>query len=376
MGSPMKLMLALGARPQIIKSAPLIREASRKSEIELQIVHTGQHYDFEMSKIFFNELDLPSPLVNLGVGSGSHAWQTGKMMTGLEKAMLRLKPDLVLVPGDTNSTLAGALAAVKLHVPVAHLEAGARSYDMRMPEEVNRRLTDHCSRLLFAPTQNCVENLRKEGLAKESIHLSGDTMYDSLLYHLPKALKSDVLDRFDLENENCGVVTLHRPENVDYPETLRSIVEALMQLRDLTLVFPVHPRAMKMLRATGLLKRLRKAKNLRLVDPVGYLEMLHLVKLAKIVFTDSGGLQKEAFWLHTPCLTFRDRTEWVETVELGANVLVGSNRDLIVQKAKECLMVEDFKVKLEKLPNPFGDGYASKKIMETLERPSLDTNKK
>lgn len=370
----MKLMLVLGARPQIIKSAPLIRETSRKSKIELQIVHTGQHYDYEMSKIFFNELGLPSPLVNLGVGSGSHAWQTGRMMIGLEKAMLKLKPDLVLVPGDTNSTLAGALAAVKLHVSLGHVEAGARSYDMRMPEEVNRRLTDHCSSLLFASTQNCVENLRKEGLPNEYIHFSGDTMYDALLYHLPKALKSDVLDRFNLENENYGVVTLHRPENVDNPETLKSIVEALMQLKDLTLFFPVHPRAMKRLRTAGLLARLRKAKHLRLVDPVGYLDMLHLVKHARIVFTDSGGLQKEAFWLRTPCLTFRDRTEWVETVELGANVLVGSNRDLIVQKAKEYLMVENLKVELGGLPNPFGDGHASKRIVGILERNGSLTN--
>ncbi len=317
----MKLMLVLGARPQIIKSAPLIHEILKETELELQIVHTGQHYDYEMSKTFFNELELPSPLINLGVGSGSHAWQTGKMMMGLEKAMSKLKPDLVLVPGDTNSTLAGALAAVKLHLPVGHVEAGARSYDMRMPEEVNRRLTDHCSRLLFACTQNCVENLRKEGLPNESIHLSGDTMYDVLLYLLPKALKDNVLERFNLESENYGVVTLHRPENVDNPEPLKSIVEALIQLEDLTLFFPVHPRAMKMLRAGGLLERLRKAKHLRLVDPVGYLEMLHLVKHAKIVFTDSGGLQKEAFWLHTPCVTIRETTEWVETVQLGANML-------------------------------------------------------
>jgi len=212
-----------------------------------------------------------------------------------------------------------------------------------------------------------VENLRKEGLLNEYIHFSGDTMYDALLYHLPKALKSDVLDRFDLENENYGVVTLHRPENVDNPEALRSIVEALIQLKDLILFFPVHPRAMKMLRAAGLLGRLRKAKNLRLADPVGYLDMLHLVKLAKIVFTDSGGLQKEAFWLHTPCLTFRDRTEWVETVELGANTLVGSSRELIVQKANEFLLAEDLKVKLRGLPSPFGNGYASGKIVKILE---------
>jgi len=364
----MKLMLVLGARPQIVKSAPLIREVSEKPEIELQIVHTGQHYDYEMSKIFFDELSLPSPLANLGVGSGTHAWQTGKMMIGLEKAMLRLEPDLVLVPGDTNSTLAGALAAVKLHLPVAHMEAGARSYDMRMPEEVNRRLTDHCSRILFASTQNCVENLKKEGLPNEYIHFSGDTMFDVLLYLLPKALKGDVLDRFDLESENYGVVTLHRPENVDKPEPLKNIVEALMQLKDLTLFFPVHPRALKRLRAAGLLRRLRKAKHLRLGDPVGYLDMLHLVKQAKIVFTDSGGLQKEAFWLHTPCLTFRDRTEWVETVELGANVLVGSNRDLIIRKVKEYLSDENLKMKLQGLPNPFGEGHASRKIVEILER--------
>ncbi len=372
----MKLMLVLGARPQIIKSAPIIREALRKSEIELQIVHTGQHYDYEMSKIFFSELDLPSPSVNLGVGSGTHAWQTARIMTGLEKEMLRLKPDLVLVPGDTNSTLAGALAAVKLHMPVGHVEAGARSYDMRMPEEVNRRLTDHCSRLLFAPTQNCAENLRKEGLLNEYIHFSGDTMYDVLLYHLPKALKSDILDKFDLQNENYGVVTLHRPENVDNPEALRSIVEALMKLKDLTLFFPVHPRAMKMLKAASLLGHLRKAKHLRLADPVGYLDMLHLVKQAKIVFTDSGGLQKEAFWLHTPCLTFRDRTEWVETVELGTNVLVGNNKNSIVQKVKEYLSVEDFKMKLRGLPNPFGDGCASEKIVGILKRNSFVTDQK
>jgi len=364
----MKLMLVLGARPQIIKSGPLIHEISKKSEIELQIVHTGQHYDYEMSKVFFDELSLPSPLANLGVGSGSHAWQTGKMMIELEKAMLGLKPNMVLVPGDTNSTLAGALAAVKLHVPVGHLEAGARSYDMRMPEEVNRRLTDHCSRLLFAPTPNCVENLRREGLPNEHVHRSGDTMYDVLRYHLPKADKSEILNKLDLEKESYGVVTLHRPENVDNPETLKSIVEALIQLKDLDLVFPVHPRALKMLRATDLLGRLRKAKHLRLVDPVGYLDMLHLVKHAKIVFTDSGGLQKEAFWLHTPCLTFRNKTEWVETVELGANFLVGNSQDVIIQKARESLMDKELKVKLRNLHNPFGNGRASRKILDVLRR--------
>jgi UDP-N-acetylglucosamine 2-epimerase (non-hydrolysing) len=362
----MRLMLVLGARPQIIKSAPLIHEVLRRSDIELQMVHTGQHYDFEMSKVFFDELELPSPLVNLGVGSGTHGWQTGKMMVGLEKVIVKLKPDLVLVPGDTNSTLAGALAAVKLYVPVGHVEAGARSYDMRMPEEVNRRLTDHCSRLLFAPTKNCVKNLIKEGLPKDHIRLSGDTMYDALLCHLPKALKTAVLGRFGLDKNEYGVVTLHRPENVDDPESLKNICEALMQLRELTLFFPVHPRAMKMLKATGLLSHLKKAEHLRLADPVRYLDMLHLIKNAKMVLTDSGGLQKEAFWLGTPCLTFRDRTEWVETIELGANVLVGDNKELIIQKAREYMDSGFSKKKIKKLPNPFGDGHASERILQAL----------
>jgi len=359
-------MLVLGARPQIVKSAPIIREASKRAEIELQLVHTGQHYDYEMSKIFFNELELPNPSINLGVGSGTHAWQTGRMMIGLEKVMSKLEPDMVLVPGDTNSTLAGALAAVKLHVPVGHVEAGARSYDMRMPEEVNRRLTDHCSWLLFAPTKNCAKNLEREGLAKEHISLSGDTMYDSLLYHMPKALRINVLDKFDLEDGNYGVVTLHRPENVDDPKRLRNISEALIQLESLTLLFPVHPRAMKMLKITGLLKHLRRAKHLKLVDPVGYLEMLHLVKRARMIFTDSGGLQKEAFWLGTPCLTFRDKTEWVETVKLGANVLVSDDKNLIFQKTKEYEESEDLKKKLKNMPNPFGEGDAARKILEVL----------
>jgi UDP-N-acetylglucosamine 2-epimerase (non-hydrolysing) len=262
--------------------------------------------------------------------------------------------------------LAGALAAVKLHVPVGHVEAGARSYDMRMPEEVNRRLTDHCSRLLFAPTKNCAKNLSKEGVPNEYISLSGDTMYDALLYHLPKALKTTVLEKFDLNHNKYGVVTLHRPENVDNPKALKNISEALMQLNELNLFFPVHPRTMKMLRAANLLSSLKKTKHLRLVDPVGYLDMLHLVKNAKIVLTDSGGLQKEAFWLGTPCLTFRDRTEWVETVELGANVLVGDNKELIIQKARDYMDTSFSKKKLKKLPNPFGDGHASERILQTL----------
>jgi len=335
----MKLMLVLGARPQIIKSAPLIHEVLREAEIELQIAHTGQHYDYEMSKTFFDELELPSPLINLGVGSGSH----------------------------TNSTLAGALAAVKLHLPVAHLEAGARSYDMRMPEEVNRRLTDHCSQLLFASTENCVRNLSKEGLSKDCVCLTGDTMYDALLQHLPKALKDDILEKLDLEMETYGVLTLHRPENVDDLRKLENIMRVMMTMKDLTIVFLVHPRTKKMLRVAGLWKSLEKARHLRLAAPVRYHSMLSLIKNAKIVFTDSGGMQKEAFWLHTPCVTIRETTEWVETVQLGANTLA-KNGESIIQKAREFLTTENLKDKLGKLPNPFGDGQASAKVIDGLKR--------
>ena len=360
-------MLVVGARPQIVKSAPIIREASRDAEVEFRVVHTGQHYDFEMSRIFFDELDLPDPVVDLGVGSGSHAWQTGEMMIGLERTIEELKPDVVLVPGDTNSTLAGALAAVKLHVSVAHVEAGARSYDMRMPEEVNRRLTDHCSGLLFASTENCRDNLMKEGISEERVCLSGDTMYDALLRHLPKAGESDVLRRLGLGESEYAVLTAHRPENVDDPETLGDIIEAMIQLRKLPIVFPAHPRTMKRLRKTGLLKRLTRAAHVRVMDPVGYHDMLSLIKNARMVFTDSGGMQKEAFLLHTPCVTLRERTEWVETVELGGNVLVGNDTDVIVEKARELFLAsEGLKSRLKRLPNPFGDGKASKKIIDVL----------
>ncbi|MFQ6064313.1 MAG: non-hydrolyzing UDP-N-acetylglucosamine 2-epimerase [Candidatus Bathyarchaeia archaeon] len=359
-------MLVIGARPQIIKSAPIIHEASEDAEVEFQIVHTGQHYDFEMSKIFFGELELPDPVVNLGVGSGSHASQTGRMIVGLESTIEDLEPDLVLVPGDTNSTLAGALAAVKLHVPVGHVEAGARSYDMRMPEEVNRRLTDHCSRTLFAATESCVENLLKEGISEDWICLSGDTMYDALLGHVSGASRSRVLGRLGLDVGEYAVLTVHRPENVDDPPALRGIVEALVELEELKIVFPVHPRTLERLKATGLLERVREAEHVRIVDPVGYHDMLRLVEDAKIVFTDSGGLQKEAFWLHTFCITLRATTEWIETVELGANVLVGNSRERIVGKVRECLALESLDSKLKGVPNPFGDGSASTRIIEVL----------
>lgn len=365
----MRLMLVVGARPQIIKSAPIIHEAGKQDEIELQLVHTGQHYDFEMSKIFFDEMALPEPLANLGVGSGSHAWQTGNMMIKLEQVMTECKPDLVIVPGDTNSTLAGALTAVKIHVPVAHVEAGARSYDMQMPEEINRRLTDHCSSLLFAPTEDCARNLVKEGIKKKNIKISGDTMYDALLKHLSTANKSSILRKLNLKADQYAVLTLHRPENVDNPQRLRNIMNAIIALDEMITVFPVHPRTRQKLEATKLSRKLDTVRHVKLIEPVGYHEMLRLTENARLVFTDSGGLQKEAFWLHTPCITLRDRTEWVETTQLGANQLCSSTTRRIVEAAREIIEAEGIKNKLRKLRNPFGNGQAAKKIVaETLKK--------
>jgi UDP-N-acetylglucosamine 2-epimerase len=361
----MRLMLVVGARPQIIKSAPIVHEARKHGEIELQLVHTGQHYDFEMSKVFFDEMALPEPLANLGVGSGSHAWQTGNMMIELEKTMIEYKPDVVMVPGDTNSTLAGAIVAAKLHIPVAHIEAGARSYDMRMPEEINRRLADHCSQLLFAPTKNCAKNLGSEGFLKKAVKVSGDSMYDALLQHVSAASKIDVLRKLGLGSEEYAALTLHRPENVDDSKILGRIVKAIISLK-LTTVFPVHPRTRQSLAAAGLLARIQENAHMKLTDPLGYHEMLQLTKHSRMVFTDSGGLQKEAFWLHTPCVTLREKTEWIETTASHANILVGSNPEKISGAAAGIMETPDIRMKLKRIKNPFGDGHASQRIISEI----------
>ena len=362
-----KVMLVLGARPQIIKSAPFIHLASKHQQIDLSIIHTGQHYDYEMTKIFFEELHLPDPIANLNVGSGSHAQQTAKIMLRTEKILLKQRPDLVIVPGDTNSTLAGALTAAKLHIPVAHIEAGTRSYDMAMPEEINRRLTDHCSTMLFTPTENCKKNLLKEGIPKSKIHQSGDTMYDALLQQLPRAEKTKILQQLNLEPNNYALLTTHRPENVDDPKNLTNIVNAMIKLKPLTIVFPTHPRTQKQLRKHKLYNKLQKQQHMKLIQPVGYHETLQLITNAKLVLTDSGGMQKEAFWLHTPCITLRENTEWTETVRLKANYLTGSNTEKILRTIDRVVRGEKMvRKKLEKLPNPFGDGNASQKIVDAI----------
>jgi len=359
--------LILGARPQIIKSMPFIRLSNEDKQVKLSIIHTGQHYNYEMTKVFFEEFSLPEPAVNLKVGSGSHALQTAKMMTRLEPFLQRQTPDLVVVPGDTNSTLAGALTAAKLNIPVAHIEAGARSYDNSMPEEINRRLTDHCSSLLFTATENCLRNLLKEGISKDRVNLVGDTMYDVLLQQLPKAERTAILDQLDLKTKAYALLTLHRQENVDSLENLERILDAIVKLKKLVVIFPLHPRTRKQLRSFNLYTVLKEQKHVNLIEPLSYLENISLIKNANLVMTDSGGLQKEAFWLKTPCITLRENTEWVETVQLGANYLVGSNTKRIVKTAKDIIEnEEELRKKLEKLPNPFGDGCTSQKILKII----------
>jgi len=352
----MNVALVLGTRPQIVKSAPFIYLASKDKYINL-----------EMTKIFFEELNLPDPVVNLNVGSGTHAQQTAKIMTRLEKVLKNQKPDLVIVPGDTNSTLAGALTAAKLQIPVAHIEAGARSYDMKMPEEINRRLTDHCSTLLFTPTENCTRNLVKEGINRNIICQTGDTMFDVLLLQLPKAEKMTILKQLDLKQKTYALLTIHRPENVDNPKNLTNIVDAIARLNQLIVVFPIHPRTQKQISKFKLIKNLRKQRHIKIIKPLGYYEIIKLIKNAKLILTDSGGMQKEAFWLKTPCITLRQTTEWPETIRLGANYLTGTNPQKITKTAEKIIKKEEkIKEKLENLPNPFGDGKASQKIIATI----------
>lgn len=325
----MKIVTIVGARPQFIKVAPVSREL-RKAHHEV-LVHTGQHYDDAMSAVFFRELDIPEPDYNLGVGSGTHGEQTGEMLKRIEPVLLAERPDWVLVYGDTNSTLAGALAAAKLHIPVAHVEAGLRSFNRNMPEEINRILTDHISDLLLCPTWTAVENLRREGIT-EGVHLVGDVMHEALLWAAERArTKSTILERLGLSEREYLLATVHRAENTDDPARLQAILDAFMALDEIV-VFPVHPRTQARLNALGFSVNISR---LKLIPPVGYLDMVRLEQAACAILTDSGGIQKEAYWLGVPCITLRDETEWVETLEGGANVLVGADRERIVVAARE-----------------------------------------
>jgi UDP-GlcNAc3NAcA epimerase len=317
-GREQRVVSVVGARPQFIKAAPVSR-ALRARGIEETLLHTGQHYDHNMSAVFFDELGIPEPDINLGVGSGLHGWQTGQMLMQIEEVLVAQRPDWVLVYGDTNSTLAGALAAVKLLIPVAHVEAGLRSFNRSMPEEHNRVLTDHASDLLFCPTKEAVRNLLQEGICQDRIELVGDVMYDAVIDCATKAeQESRILEQLSLAPQSYVLATVHRASNTDSPTRLRAIFQGLMDVAaDIPVVLPLHPRTRIALEEQGLLDR--ASASLNLLKPVSYLDMVVLEKNAQLVATDSGGVQKEAYFHHVPCVTLRCETEWVELVESGWN---------------------------------------------------------
>ncbi|MEH7484546.1 UDP-N-acetylglucosamine 2-epimerase (non-hydrolyzing) [Neobacillus drentensis] len=350
----MKILTVLGARPQFIKAAPVSR-VLREKHTEL-IIHTGQHYDNNMSDIFFEELNIPKPDYLLGVGSGNHGKQTGEMLQKIEEIVLKEEPDYLLVYGDTNSTLAGALVAAKLHVPVIHIEAGLRSFNKLMPEEINRIMTDHVSEYLFCPTDTAVANLKNENITR-NVYNIGDVMYDAVLYNRELAEeKSDVLAVNGLEKKGFHLITIHRAENTDDLQNMKNILEAFSKI-DTVKVWPMHPRTKNKLASYGL--ELKDIPNLRVIDPVGYLDMLTLEANAQKIITDSGGVQKEAYFMKVPCVTIREQTEWVETLEEDANILAGTSVEKILAGIKKEVTPSYREL--------FGDGKASQKLVELIE---------
>ena len=348
----------VGARPQFIKVKPVIEELEKK-QIEHILIHTGQHYDYTMSQIIFDDLNIPAPDCDLGIGSHTHGKQTALMLEKIEEVLLETRPKIVVVYGDTNSTLAGALAAVKLHIPVAHIEAGLRSFNRRMPEEINRVLTDHVSSLLFCPTETAIDNLKKEGIVKE-VYLAGDVMYDVFLESEKLIEKRTILSKLNLKPKEYLLLTIHRQENTDKPEKLKSILIAASKTGK-NIVFPVHPRTKKAIQKI----KLENLENLSFIEPVGYLDMLSLEKYAAMILTDSGGVQKEAYFSEVPCITLRNETEWVETLEDGWNILAGSNKEIIVKSLKY------FSPKRPQHKH-FGDGKTAKRIVGMLIKQELN----
>jgi UDP-GlcNAc3NAcA epimerase len=352
-----KIVSIVGARPQFIKASS-VSKVLRQTELQEFMIHTGQHYDYDMSRVFFNEMDLPEPDVNLEVGSGSHGKQTGEMLIQIENVLMAEKPFFVIVYGDTNSTLAGSLAAVKLHIPVAHVEAGLRSFNRRMPEEHNRILTDHMSDLLLCPTETAVKHLEREGVIR-GVHWVGDVMYDSVLEGIKVAEKlSNIMNKLHIKPKCYALATVHRAENTDDHERLKSIFGALTFIAHnaLPVVIPLHPRTRQRLKHSAI--SIQHSK-LRIIDPVSYLDMLLLEKNAFAIFTDSGGVQKEAYWFKVPCITLRDETEWTETVDSGWNRLAGSDFDRIV-KSLDRLQPGSHSL------DAYGDGKAAENILKLI----------
>jgi len=358
----MKIVSIVGARPQFIK-ASVVSNKLREKGINEILLHTGQHYDFNMSRVFFKELNLPMPDYYLGIGSGTHGEQTGKMLIEIEKVLMKEKPDIVLVYGDTNSTLAGALAVVKLHIPVAHVEAGLRSFNRTMPEEINRILTDHISNYLFAPTNNAVHNLKNEGVI-ENVYNVGDVMLDVALDVVKRVNIASVLNGYDLKLKDFILVTIHRAENTDNKDNLKNIWEALIELAKtgITIFFPVHPRTKKALTINHFLDR-NIPNNLIIFEPVSYFDMVALENAARVIITDSGGIQKEGYFFKTPCIIPRNETEWIELVEIGWNKVVGNNKENIV---KETINLYSKGLGNKQWVDFYGGGKASERITNIL----------
>lgn len=356
-----KILTVIGARPQFIKASVVSHAISQTSGLTEVIVHTGQHFDANMSDVFFAELGMKKPDYHLGISGCSHGVMTGRMLIEIEKLLVHEKPDAVLVYGDTNSTLAGALAAAKLHIPVAHVEAGLRSFNMKMPEEVNRILTDRISRWLFTPTQVATANLLREGCVQEAITEVGDVMYDVALHHARRMLPGDgLIVQLGLKEKSYVLVTIHRQENTDHPERLAAIVGGLIATaQQIPVVWPVHPRTRRALQKAGLLKAL--SQQIKLIEPVGYLNMIQLEKFAALIATDSGGVQKEAFFYQVPCVTLRDETEWVELVEAGWNRVVSPVNAKTLQAAI-CGALGS----RGKDVQPYGEGDAAWRVVQTL----------
>lgn len=360
----MKLIIILGTRPEIIKLSSIIRLCESK-KLDYSLLHTNQHYSYEMDRIFFNDLKLPQPTFNLNIGSGSHGYQTGRMLERTENILLKENPDVTVIEGDTNTTLAGALASVKLHVPIAHVESGMRSFDMKMPEEINRVLTDHCAHFLFCPTKSAKKNLLNEGIGESKIYLVGDTLADATIYNIKIAEKhSDILKTLEIKSKKYFLITIHRVSNVDEKENLTEILKAIKtisELYDIPVTFPIHPRTKKRVKEFEL-EKLLEIDNVKVIEPVGYLDFLMLEKNALVALTDSGGVQEECCYLKTPCVTLRNETEWEETVEAGANILAGADEKKIVECVKVMLETEkDWK-------HPLGDGKAGERIVNILLR--------
>ena len=366
----MKIAVVLGTRPEIIKMAPIIDEIVNR-DIELCLIHTGQHYDKEMSDNFFIDLEIPAPDYNINVGSGSHGKQTGLMMKGIEEVLMDEKPDIVLVQGDTNAVLAGALVASKLHIAVGHVEAGLRSFDMTMPEEINRRVCDVTSTMYFIPTEESAINLLAEGYSRKNLIITGNTVVDACFRHLEIAKKrgfeEESLASLGIDNmDNILTLTMHRAENVDDKKRVTNIIDALKELSDMNIIFPIHPRTKKTLEDFKLFDELNNLTHVHIIKPIGYLDFLQLTSKSTLILTDSGGLQEEAITLDVPALTLRYNTERPETVTAGGNILVGADKDAILENANKILNDEEFAQKMKNAINPYGQGDSAKKTVDAI----------